>query len=50
MSSNDVIKLYDMVGMGAQVTIVDVPLGAVVPDLADGTRIASTGRRGIMGR
>jgi lipoprotein-anchoring transpeptidase ErfK/SrfK len=50
MSSNDVIKLYDVVGQGAQVTIVDAPLDKVVPDLADGTRIASTGRRGIMGR
>jgi lipoprotein-anchoring transpeptidase ErfK/SrfK len=50
MSSNDVIKLYDVVGLGAQVTIVDVPLADVVPDLADGTRIASNGRRGIMGR
>ena len=50
MSSNDVIKLYEMVGLGAEVTIVDAPLGAVVPDLADGTQIASTGRRGIMGR
>src|SRR6266566_4187196 len=50
MSSNDVIKLYEMVGLGAQVTIVDAPLNKVVPDLADGTQIASTGRRGIMGR
>ena len=50
MSSNDVIKLYDMVGLGAQVTIVDAPLDKIVPELADGTRIASTGRRGIMGR
>src|SRR4029079_15632227 len=49
MSSNDVIKLYEMVGLGAQVTIVDAPLDKVVPELADGTRIASTGRRGIMG-
>jgi lipoprotein-anchoring transpeptidase ErfK/SrfK len=50
MSSNDVINLYEMVGLGAQVTIVDAPLDKVVPELADGTRIASTGRRGIMGR
>jgi len=49
MSSNDVIKLYVVVGLGAQVTIVDVPLDKVVPDLADGTQIASTGPRGIMG-
>src|SRR6266513_2614354 len=50
MSANEVIKLYDVVGLGAQVTIVDAPLDKVVPELADGTRIASTGRRGIMGR
>jgi len=50
MSSNDVIKLYEMVGLGAQVTIVDEPLDKIVPELADETRIASTGRRGIMGR
>ena len=50
MSSNDVIKLYEMVGLGAQVTIVDEPLEKIVPELADETRIASTGRRGIMGR
>ena len=50
MSSNDVIKLYEMVGLGAQVTIVDAPLDKIVPELAAGTRIASTGRRGIMGR
>jgi L,D-transpeptidase catalytic domain len=50
MSSNDVITLYEVVGLGAQVTIVDAPLDKVVPDLADGTQIASTGRRGIMGR
>src|SRR5881275_3795285 len=34
MSSNDVIKLYEMVGLGAQVTIVDAPLANVVPELA----------------
>jgi lipoprotein-anchoring transpeptidase ErfK/SrfK len=50
MSSNDVITLYAMVGLGAQVTIVDTPLASVVPELADGTRIASTGRRGMFGR
>jgi len=44
MSSNDVIKLYDMVGLGAQVTIVDTPLAEVVPGLESGTQIASTNR------
>jgi L,D-transpeptidase catalytic domain len=50
MSSNDVIKLYDMVGLGAEVTIVDAPLAEVVPELSDRTQIASTGPRGVMGR
>jgi L,D-transpeptidase catalytic domain len=50
MSSNDVIKLYEMVGLGAQVTIVDAPLAEAVPGLSNGTQIASTGPRGIMGR
>ena len=40
MSSNDVIKLYEMVGLGAQVTIVDAPLANVVP----GARLDQTCR------
>ena len=31
MRSSDVIQLYDIVGYGAQVTIVNAPLGAVLP-------------------
>jgi hypothetical protein len=46
MSSNDVIKLYDMVGLGAQVTIVDAPLAEVLPDLANETQIVSIRRGG----
>src|SRR6267378_3218092 len=46
MSSNDVIKLYDIVGLGAQVTIVDAPLAEVVPDLANATQIVSIKRGG----
>ena len=42
MKSEDVIKLYDIVGIGAQVSIVDTPLAAVVPGLASETQIAST--------
>src|SRR5438128_11313820 len=34
MKSEDVIKLYDIVGTGAQVTIVDAPLATVVPAAA----------------
>jgi lipoprotein-anchoring transpeptidase ErfK/SrfK len=33
MRSTDVIKLYDLVGRGAEVSIVDVPLATVVPQL-----------------
>jgi len=42
MRSRDVIELYDIVGKGAQVTIVDAPLKAFVPSLAPvATRIAT---------
>ncbi len=34
MRSTDVIQLYDIVGRGARVSIVDAPLAAVVPALA----------------
>lgn len=50
MRSTDVIQLYNMVGFGAQVTIVDAPLAAVVPGLANGTQIASTNRGGMVVR
>ena len=40
MRSNDVIQLYSIVGRGAQVTIVDTPLAAVVPAMAPGTQVA----------
>jgi hypothetical protein len=42
MRSRDVIELYDIVGKGALVTIVDAPLEAFVPSLAPvATRIAT---------
>jgi lipoprotein-anchoring transpeptidase ErfK/SrfK len=50
MKSEDVIKLYGMVGPGAHVSIVDAPLAAVVPGLASGTQIASTNRGGMVVR
>jgi lipoprotein-anchoring transpeptidase ErfK/SrfK len=50
MSSNDVIRLYDMVGLGARVTIADAPLAAVVPGLEGGTQVISTGNGGIIAR
>src|SRR2546429_9672741 len=42
MRSEDVIKLYNVVGKGAQVTIVDAPLAAIVPGLSSGTQMAKT--------
>ena len=35
MRSRDVIQLYDVVGSGARVTIVDAPLGAALPAAAN---------------
>src|SRR5207302_10773634 len=46
MSSNDVIKLYEVVGLGAQVTIVDAPLAEVVPGSASERQIVSIRRGG----
>lgn len=37
MRSTDVINLYSVVGLGARVTIVDAPLGAVVPSMVSAT-------------
>ena len=42
MRSSDVIRLYDVVGRGARVSIVDAPLAAVVPALSSNpTQLAS---------
>jgi lipoprotein-anchoring transpeptidase ErfK/SrfK len=49
MRSSDVIELYDIVGRGAQVTIADAPLAAVVPAFI-GTQVVSTGNGGIIVR
>jgi lipoprotein-anchoring transpeptidase ErfK/SrfK len=46
MRSSDIIKLYDMVGRGAQVTIVDAPLAVIVPGLSSGTQMAKTNTGG----
>src|SRR5438067_10789254 len=48
MKSEDVIKLYDIVGIGAQVSIVDTPLATVVPGLASETQIAATNDGGMV--
>ncbi|HWN64262.1 MAG TPA: L,D-transpeptidase [Candidatus Binatus sp.] len=42
MRSSDIINLYEIVGRGAQVTIIDEPLAVVVPALRSGTRMAET--------
>jgi lipoprotein-anchoring transpeptidase ErfK/SrfK len=42
MRSNDVINLYNLVGVGAHVTIVDLPLTAVIPELSSATKMAET--------
>jgi lipoprotein-anchoring transpeptidase ErfK/SrfK len=47
MKSEDVIKLYDVVGAGAHVTIVDQPLGAVVSGVPNAMQTALTIRSGI---
>jgi lipoprotein-anchoring transpeptidase ErfK/SrfK len=42
MRSNDIINLYNAVGRGAQVTIVDLPLTAVIPGMTSATQMAET--------
>ena len=44
MRSRDVIQLYDIVGRGAPVTIVNAPLAAAVPGLAAPAQVAQTKR------
>jgi hypothetical protein len=42
MRSTDIIHLYDIVGMGAAVTIVNAPLAAAVPSLVSAHSMAET--------
>jgi lipoprotein-anchoring transpeptidase ErfK/SrfK len=42
MRSNDIIHLYDIVGTGAAVTIVNAPLAAAVPSLVSAHSMADT--------
>jgi lipoprotein-anchoring transpeptidase ErfK/SrfK len=42
MRSSDIINLYEIVGRGAQVTIIDEPLAVAVPGLRPGTQMAKT--------
>jgi hypothetical protein len=41
MRSRDIVNLYEIVGRGAQVTIVDLPLAAVVPALNPASKMAA---------
>jgi len=47
MRSEDVIKLYDTLGRGARVSIVDAPLGAVVSGVSNAMQTALTIRSGM---
>lgn len=47
MRSEDVIKLYDMVGTGARVSIVDAPLGTVVSGVPNAMQASLTLRSGM---
>jgi len=42
MRSRDIIDLYEIVGRGAEVTIVDLPLASVIPILAGPKQLAQT--------
>lgn len=47
MKSEDVIKLYDVIGAGARVTIVDAPLSTVVSGLSNAAQAGLTMRSGM---
>ncbi|PYJ48619.1 MAG: hypothetical protein DME87_11980 [Verrucomicrobia bacterium] len=42
MRSSDIISLYEIVGPGAAVTIVDAPLANVIPSLVSASSMAET--------
>jgi hypothetical protein len=42
MRSRDVIQLYDVVGQGAKVTIINAPLRAVIPAFGGSAPVADT--------
>jgi lipoprotein-anchoring transpeptidase ErfK/SrfK len=46
MRSSDIINLYEIVGRGAEVTIVDEPLASVIPTLGRPTQLVQTGHVG----
>jgi lipoprotein-anchoring transpeptidase ErfK/SrfK len=46
MRSSDIINLYEIVGWGAEVTIVDESLASVIPTLGPPTQLVQTGHVG----
>jgi lipoprotein-anchoring transpeptidase ErfK/SrfK len=48
MRSSDIISLYEIIGLGAQVTILDAPLAATIPGLSPTPRLTETSRPGIV--
>jgi lipoprotein-anchoring transpeptidase ErfK/SrfK len=44
MRSSDIINLYEIVGPGAEVTIINAPLASVIPILAGPTQLVQTAR------
>jgi lipoprotein-anchoring transpeptidase ErfK/SrfK len=42
MRSSDIINLYEIVGLGAEVTIINAPLASVIPILAGPTQLVQT--------
>lgn len=42
MRSSDIISLFNAVGLGAEVTIINAPLAARVPGLSSGSQMAAT--------
>jgi lipoprotein-anchoring transpeptidase ErfK/SrfK len=48
MRSTDIVNLYNLVGRGAQVTIVDLPLTAVVPNMTSASQMAATNHAGMV--
>ena len=48
MRSTDIINLYKVVGRGAQVTIVDLPLTAVIPNMTSASQMAATNHAGMV--
>jgi lipoprotein-anchoring transpeptidase ErfK/SrfK len=50
MRSSDIINLYEIVGRGAQVTIVNLPLATVVPNLTSASNVAEANSSGTSTR